>query len=119
MDKDDAVKQYLDEVSKCAQLSSDEESELFRVFSEGQRAEKRLVESKLSLVVALAKRHTSSGMPLLHLIQEGNVGLMSAVRNFAESPSGSFTEYATEMIEKAIRFGVAEYKREANEEHNT
>lgn len=112
MDEDEALKQYLVEVSKCAPLSSDEETKLFQVFSEGQRAEKRLVESKLSLVVTLAKRHTASGMPLFHLIQEGNVGLMTAVRKFAESPSGSFTEYVTEMIEKAIRFGIAEHQRE-------
>ncbi len=119
MDEDEELKQYLAEVSKSAPLSSDEESQLFQALSDGQCAEKRIVESKLSLVVALAKGHTASGMPLFHLIQEGNVGLINAVRKFAASPTGSFAEYATEMIEKAIRFGIAEHQREAKQEHNS
>lgn len=115
MDDDEAVKQYIAELSACTPIAEDEESELFRAMLQGQSAEKRLIESKLPLVIPIAERYTSSGMPLLHLIQEGNVGLMTAVRRFPESRRSSFAEYATEMIEKAIQFGVAEYKREAAE----
>jgi RNA polymerase primary sigma factor len=54
------------------------------------------------LVVNIAEKRSASGVPLLDLIQEGNIGLMNAVRSFAERPIGDFTAYAAACIEEAI-----------------
>jgi RNA polymerase primary sigma factor len=63
---------------------------------------RRLVESQLMLVVSIARKHSASGVPMLDLIQEGNIGLMNAVRSFAERPIGDFTAHAAACIEDTI-----------------
>jgi RNA polymerase sigma factor (sigma-70 family) len=61
-----------------------------------------LIESQLMLVVNIARKHSASGVPMLDLIQEGNIGLMKAVRSFAERPVGDFTAHAAACIEDTI-----------------
>jgi RNA polymerase primary sigma factor len=61
-----------------------------------------LIETHLKLVVSVAEKHLSSGMPMLDLLQEGNLGLMNAVRSFAAQPGGEFSSYATTRIEESI-----------------
>jgi DNA-directed RNA polymerase sigma subunit (sigma70/sigma32) len=56
---------------------------------------------RINLVVNIAEKHLAPGAPLLDLIQEGNIGLMNAVRSFAERPIGDFTAHAA-CIEEAI-----------------
>lgn len=108
MDKNDPVSVYAEEViSKIPPLSEDEESELWRHVNstdktESALAKRRLIESKLHLVLSIVERYSASGVPMLDLIQEGNLGLLKAVDTFAESSEGNFTIHAAALIESAI-----------------
>ena len=109
---DDPLEVYLREVGKVPALTKDQESVLFEQVRRGNQAEvaeRRLVESKLALVVEIATRYSSSGMPMLELLQEGNIGLMKAVWTFAANPTGDFTAHASALIEAAIREFIAEW----------
>jgi len=66
-------------------------------------AAKRLVEANLALVVAIARRHANEKIHILDLIQHGNNGLLQAARSLSGSAPGSFSDYATDYIERAIR----------------
>jgi RNA polymerase primary sigma factor len=108
-DPNDPVSVYVREVSNVQPLTKDEETELFQKlgrWGEGdERTEdvaRRLIESQLMLVVSIAQKHSAAGVPMLDLIQEGNLGLMNAVRSFAEGPSGDFAAHAAACIEDAI-----------------
>jgi len=52
--------------------------------------------------VSIAQKYSASGVPILELIQEGNTGLINAVRSFAKGPIGNFTDYAANRIDDAI-----------------
>jgi len=112
---DDAVAIYIREVTSIEPLTKDEETRLFREFGESKAdrrnevAARKLIENRLALVVAIAEKHSPSGVPMLDLIQEGNIGLMNAVKSFAERPTGDFAGYAANCIEEAITkaFGKA------------
>lgn len=71
------------------------------------RAREHLIEANLRLVVAVAKRYRYSGLPLLDLIQEGNLGLMEAVRRFDYRRGFKFSTYATWWVRQAVQRGVA------------
>jgi RNA polymerase primary sigma factor len=114
-DLDDPVAVYIREVGSGKPLAKDEETKLFRELAGPADWDKareivarRLVESHLAQVVSVAQKYSASGVPVLDLIQEGNIGLMNAVRSFAESPIGDFTDYATTCIDDAIKkaFGL-------------
>ena len=77
----------------------------------GERAHKKLVQSNLRLVVALALRYVGRGMALLDLIQEGNVGLMRAVERFDYRRGFKFSTYATWWIRQAISRAIADQGR--------
>jgi len=86
-----------------------EETKLFRELGHSgdwdeqrENVARRLIESQLMLVVNIARKHSASGVPMLDLIQEGNLGLMKAVRSFAERPFGDFTAHAASCIEDTI-----------------
>ena len=64
--------------------------------------ERRLIESQLPLVASIAEKDVASGIPVLDLIQEGNLGLMKSIRSFAEMPAGDFLTFAATCIEDAI-----------------
>ena len=105
----DPVSVYIREACSVQPLTKDEETELFRQLSseanwdqQQEDAARRLVESRLMLVVNVAQGHSASGVPVLELIQQGNIGLLQAVRSFAERPVGDFTDHASRCIEDAI-----------------
>jgi RNA polymerase nonessential primary-like sigma factor len=128
----DLVRVYLNGIGKTALLSAEDEVELAKrieaglyaqhllqtrkrlgenrkrdlsiIVRDGQAARRHLLEANLRLVVSLAKRYTGRGMPLLDLIQEGNLGLIRAMEKFDST-------YATWWIRQAITRGMADQSR--------
>jgi len=107
---DHPVAMYIREASNVEPLTKDEETRLFQELAgpsdwdeARENVARRLIEGHLAQVVSIAQKHSALGVPMLDLIQEGNIGLMNAVRRFAESPVGDFTDFATTCIEDAIK----------------
>src|SRR5947209_6612371 len=109
---DDAVKQYLKEIGTYPLLTAEQELMLAERVSRGdQRARQKLIEANLRLVVSIAKRYSNQGLPLLDMIQEGNIGLMRAAQKFDYKRGFRFSTYATWWIRQAISRAIAEHSR--------
>ncbi len=94
-----------------ATLCDDDRDDLELLVCFGERAKGTLVQSNLRLVVAVAKRYAGSGIALLDLIQEGNIGLIRAVEKFDYRRGFKFSTYATWWIRQAIARGIADQAR--------
>jgi RNA polymerase primary sigma factor len=108
----DPVRMYFHEMGKVPLLTAVEEVSLAkRIERHDLAAKRKLIESNLRLVVSVAKRHVGRGMPLLDLIQEGNLGLMRAVEKFDYRRGFKFSTYATWWIRQAITRALADQAR--------
>ena len=92
-------------------LTPAKKRDLATIVRQGQSARSHLLEANLRLVVSLAKRYTGRGMPLLDLIQEGNLGLIRALEKFDSAKGFKFSTYATWWIRQAITRGMADQSR--------
>ncbi len=109
---DEPIKMYLREIGQIPLLNGEEEIDLSKRASEGDpRAVKKLVESNLRLVVSIAKKHTKRGLKLMDLIQEGNIGLMKAVKKFEYKKGFKFSTYAHWWIRQSITRAIADQGR--------
>ena len=112
MDEHFLLKQYIKEIGSNPRLTSDEEADLVgRIRADDQAAFDRLVQAHLRFVVKVAMEYRNKGLPILDLINEGNIGLMSAARRFDETRGTRFNAYAVWWIRQAIRQAFAEYVR--------
>jgi RNA polymerase primary sigma factor len=95
---------YLKEINQVPLLSAEEEAEIARrVRDSDPEAREELIRANLRLVVSVAKNYVNRGLPLLDLIEEGNLGLMRAVERFDPDVECRFSTYATWWIKQGIR----------------
>lgn len=99
----DATQLYLNEIGFSPLLSAEEEVHFARLARKGDEAgRRRMIESNLRLVVKICRRYLNRGMPLLDLIEEGNLGLIRAVEKFDPERGFRFSTYATWWIRQTI-----------------
>jgi RNA polymerase primary sigma factor len=103
---------YLAEISKVPLLNSQEELRLARLALDGDpEARRKLIVANLRLVVSIAKKYLYYGLPLLDLIEEGNLGLMKAAERFDPDRGCKFSTYATWWIRQAVTRSLSNFGR--------
>jgi RNA polymerase nonessential primary-like sigma factor len=108
----DATQMYLSEIGFSPLLSAEEEVYFSRLALKGDEASrKRMIESNLRLVVKIARRYNNRGLPLLDLIEEGNLGLIRAVEKFDPERGFRFSTYATWWIRQTIERAIMNQTR--------
>ena len=108
----DLLHTYVRQIGVGALLTHAEELDLARRKDQGDEAAKqRLVECNLRLVISMARAYSSSGVPLLDLIQEGNMGLMRAVEKFDPGRGYKLSTYATWWIRQSMSRAIADQGR--------
>ena len=108
----DPVRMYLTEIGKVSLLTREEEIALAKRVEQGDEAAiEKLIRSNLRLVVSIAKKYLGRGLSMLDLIQEGNMGLMKAVKKYDWRRGFKFSTYATWWIRQAITRAIADQAR--------
>jgi RNA polymerase nonessential primary-like sigma factor len=108
----DPTRMYLAEIGISPLLTADEEKEFSRLAQNGDEAARhRMIESNLRLVVKIARRYINRGLPLLDLIEEGNLGLIHAVKKFDPERGFRFSTYATWWIRQTIERAIMNQSR--------
>ena len=108
----DPLKLYVRQIGDGPLLTAAEERELARLKDEGDEAAKRrLIECNLRLVMSITRNYTKAGVPLLDLIQEGNLGLIRAVEKFDYKMGYKLSTYATWWIRQAVTRAIADQGR--------
>jgi len=105
----EALKTYLKEIRRVKLLTAEEEVKLGRRVIKGdEQARKGMIQANLRLVVNIAKKYIYLGIPLLDLIEEGNLGLMKAVDKFKPSKGYRFSTYAAWWIKQSITRSIVQ-----------
>ena len=108
----DPTRQYLSEIGVSPLLTAEEEKTFARAALRGdEAARQRMIESNLRLVVKIARRYLNRGLPLLDLIEEGNLGLIHAVKKFDPERGFRFSTYATWWIRQTIERAIMNQSR--------
>jgi RNA polymerase primary sigma factor len=108
----DPLKLYVRQIGDGRLLTPAEERELARLKDLGdERAKRRLIECNLRLVMSITRNYTKAGVPLLDLIQEGNMGLIRAVEKFDYKLGFKLSTYATWWIRQAVTRALADQGR--------
>ena len=108
----DSFNSYLCDVRRFDLLTYAEETDLARqAFAGNELARRKLIESNLRLVIAIARHYNNSGVPLVDLIQEGNLGLIRAAEKFDYQRGYHFGTYATWWIRQAVSRAVEDQSR--------
>jgi RNA polymerase nonessential primary-like sigma factor len=103
----DVTRIYLSEIGRSKLLTADEEKSLTRAARSGcQASRQRMIESNLRLVVKVARSYINRGLPLLDLIEEGNLGLIRAVEKFDPERGFRFSTYATWWIRQSVERSI-------------
>lgn len=108
----EALDRYLSEIARERQLTPDEEVELASKIhkggKEGEQAKEKLIKANLRFVVSVAKQYQRQGLPLIDLINDGNIGLVKAAEKFDETRGFKFISYAVWWIRQSIIEALAE-----------
>ncbi len=108
----DSTQLYLNQIGKSPLLTAKEEVYYSRLQKKGdESARKRMIESNLRLVVKIARRYLNRGLPLLDLIEEGNLGLIRAVEKFDPEKGFRFSTYATYWIKQFAERAIMNQSR--------
>jgi RNA polymerase primary sigma factor len=112
LDDAESLDLYLDEISRIPLLAADQEKALARKAFKGDvAAQERLARHNVRFVVSVAKKFQNRGVPLMDLIGEGNLGLMTAARKFDPDRGVKFISYAVWWIRQAIQASIARQGR--------
>jgi len=102
------IRQYLKEIKDIPLLTPEEEIRLAKLVRKGdEKARKKMIQSNLRLVINIAKRYTHLGLPILDLIEEGNMGLMKAVEKFDPKKGYRFSTYGAWWVKQYITRAIA------------
>ncbi|MFD1677875.1 sigma-70 family RNA polymerase sigma factor [Alicyclobacillus fodiniaquatilis] len=100
---------YLEQIGKKKLLDNEEEIQIGAQIQQGDdEAQRRLIEANLRLVVSIAKKYTNRGLDMEDLIQEGNLGLLTAAKKFNVKKGCRFSTYATWWIRQSITRALAD-----------